>query len=78
MRPSRSTCSAPYQAIAALAAGRGEQLALLVEADRVDRDVTAAGELLDADASSTAMRAHSRAGDPQLLVSAPPAEGLVP
>ena len=34
---------------AALAAGRGEELALLVEADGVDGDVGAAGELLHAD-----------------------------
>ena len=34
---------------AALPAGRREQLALLVEADGVDRDLGAAGELLDSD-----------------------------
>ena len=49
MRCNRSAWSVPYQRDAALAAGRREELALLVEADRVDGDVGAAGELLDPD-----------------------------
>ena len=42
----------------ALAAGRGQQLALLVEADGVDRHVGAAGELLDSDGAGD--RFHER------------------
>ena len=44
---------------AALAAGRREQLALLVEADGVDRDVGPAGELLDPDGAGDP-RSHER------------------
>ena len=49
MRCSRSTWSAPYQAMRPCAAGRGQQLALLVEADGVDGHVGPPGELLDPD-----------------------------
>ena len=49
MRCSRSTCSGAVPGDAALPAGRREQLALLVEADGVDGDLGAAGELLDPD-----------------------------
>ncbi len=46
---------------AALAAGRREQLALLVEADGVDRHVGAPGELLDPDRTGgTPMSTDSR------------------
>ena len=47
MRASRSRCSGPYQATRPSRAGGGQQPALLVEADRVDRDVGPPGQLLD-------------------------------
>ena len=47
MRASRSRCSGPYQATRPSRAGRREQPALLVEADRVDRHVGPLGQLLD-------------------------------
>ena len=58
MRPEPVFVLGVVPADAALAAGRGEELALLVEADGVDRHVGAAGELLHPDRAGD--RFHER------------------